>query len=177
MLMSFSYHQRSYTVPILLLSTMQSSHTWVHKILNKISNIIYWMLLLALILFFSLPPWKICLLLCLSPHVLQKSASWCDGCHWVSQGVPVHSREKKYAIINELWNQSLLIFCKTVHQVTLEASATNERKKVFLTQLIGGNFGQSCKQDTLVSLVSTSVTVRVITAYNNIHAGTVLSMG
>lgn len=95
MLMSFSYHQRSYTVPMLLLSTMQSSHTWEHKILHKISNIAYWMILVALILLLPLPPWKICLLLCLSQHVLQKSASWCGGCRWVSQGVPVHSRENK----------------------------------------------------------------------------------
>ena len=27
-MISFSYHQRSYTVPMLLRSTMQSSHTW-----------------------------------------------------------------------------------------------------------------------------------------------------
>lgn len=48
----------------------------------------------------------------------------------------------------------------------------NKGKKEFLTvfnELIGDNFGRSLKQDTLVSLVSTSVTVKVTTAYNNIH--------
>lgn len=34
-------------------------------------------------------------------------------------------------------------------------------------ELNGNNFGQSCKQDTLVSLVPTSVTVRVITAHDS----------
>lgn len=34
-----------------------------------------------------------------------------------------------------------------------------KEKEVFLTQLTGGNFGESLKQDTLVSLVSTSVTM------------------
>lgn len=41
-----------------------------------------------------------------------------------------------------------------------------ERILTVFNELIGDSFGQSCKQDTLVSLVSTSVTGRVMTAHS-----------
>lgn len=41
-----------------------------------------------------------------------------------------------------------------------------ERILTVFNDLTGDNVGQSCKQDTLVSLVSTSVTGRAMTAHN-----------
>lgn len=52
-----------------------------------------------------------------------------------------------------------------------------QKKKVFLIQLIRGNFVQSLRQDTALNSISKKATTRVITAQNKLQAAsTTLSM-